>query len=109
MPSVTVPPVEEAARLFRRLGYTVDDGGREFDARRKWRTVRVTVLAPDEAEGASALADGGCPCDGAELRCYVTRRGHTDELEARLEALDPDCEWAILGVESEKQYEVVGT
>ena len=65
MPSVTVPPVEEAARLFRRLGYTVDDGGREFDARRKWRTVRVTVLAPDEAEGASALADGGCPCDGA--------------------------------------------
>lgn len=108
MVTVHVPPVEPATELFRRLGYAVSGEGTEFRARRKWRTVHVTVL---DAEGASApyraLANDEPPAD-ASLRCLVTWQGEADAVCDRLAERDPDCEWAVVGVDGEGDYEVHG-
>jgi len=96
------PPVAAAAALFRRLGYTVTDEGREFVARRKWRTVAVRVLGAEEAVS-TAVADGGRSPD---LRCYVADRGAAAAVEDRVAAADPDPEWAVVGLDGD-DHEVV--
>jgi hypothetical protein len=108
MASVNVPPTDPATGLFRRLGYDVSGDGTEFRARRKWRTVHVTVLDADEASSARpALTDGGRP-DDASLRCFVTWKGYAEEIHDRLAGRDTDYEWAVIGVESPTDYEVHG-
>ena len=101
-------PVDAAAALFRRLGYTVESEGPEFVARRKWRTVEVTVLdAEESAARTHALADGGPPTEGPDLRCYVAPRAVADRVHDRLSALDPACDWAVVGLDDPDGYEVV--
>ena len=108
MASVSMPPVEQAAELFRSLGYEVSGDGPEFRARRKWRTVQVTVLDADEAASAQpVLADGGRP-DDVSFRCFVTWKGYAESIRDCLTGRDPDYEWAVLGVESPSDYEVLG-
>lgn len=108
MAPVSMPPVDRATELFRRLGYTVSGEGTEFHARRKWRTVHVTVLDAEEASSPPRLvSDGGRP-DDVPFRCYVTWKGYAETLRDRLAGRDPDCEWAVLGVESAEDYDVLG-
>ncbi|WP_299331901.1 DUF7116 family protein [Haloplanus sp.] len=105
MAPVTMPPIEEARDIFRRLGYSVKDDGGELRAERKWRTVHVTALDADEASSPRTLrADGG----RAEyrLRCFVTWMTAAGDLRDRLSRLDPAYEWAVIGVEDDG-YEVV--
>ncbi|MFB6129968.1 MAG: hypothetical protein ABEJ28_04000 [Salinigranum sp.] len=107
MAPVTMPPVEEARSIFSRLGYTVSGCGPELLAERKWRTVRVTALSDDtDAADHRTLTDGGRE-DGRELRCFVTWDEYTGDLQTRLRRLNPSYEWAIIGVESEDDYQVV--
>lgn len=102
-----MPPVEEARRVFRRLGYTVDGDGVDLRAERKWRTVRVTALDAEAAASPRELrADGGRR--DYRFRCFVTWKEATGRLRDRLTGIDPDYEWAIIGVESDgDDHEVV--
>lgn len=97
MAPVSTPPVEQARTIFADLGYTVsgDDDGDEFRAERKWRSVRVTALA-DSAE---------TPDDG-DMRCFVTWEDNASELRRKLRHVDPEYEWAIIGVRECGEYEV---
>ena len=104
MAPVTMPPVEEARSIFRRLGYTVSGNGTELLAERKWRTVHVTAAS---ADGGRALADGGRA--DHELRCFVAWKEYAGELRDRLSGIDTPYEWAVIGVEEDASYEVVGT
>jgi len=107
MASASMPPVEPATELFRRLGYEVSGDGTEFRARRKWPTVHVTVLDADEASSARpALTDGGR--DGVSFRCFVTWKGYAGAIRDRLAGRDPGYEWAVVGVETPTDYEVHG-
>jgi hypothetical protein len=107
MAPVTMPPVEEARRIFRRLGYSVNGDGTDLRAERKWRTVHVTALDADEASSPRQLrADGGR--SEYRLRCFVTWMEAAGTLRDRLAGLDPDYEWAVIGVVSQgDDYEVV--
>jgi hypothetical protein len=102
-----MPPVEEARTIFRRLGYSVDGDGVELRAERKWRTVHVTALDADEASSPRQLrADGGRT--EYRLRCFVTWMAAAGDLRDRLSTLDPNYEWAVIGVDDEGgDYEVV--
>lgn len=92
----STPPIEQARSIFSDLGYTISGEGREFDAERKWRVVRVT-----------ATADGEAPTDdAAEYRCFVTWVEHLPALERRLLRDDPSYEWAIIAVDRDGDYEV---
>ena len=104
MASGSTPPLEEARRIFDRLGYTVDEDGDELHATRKWRTVRVTALADGDLER-PALADGGRRDD--HLRCFVTWKNYTEALDQRLRGAETAYEWAIIGVDDADEYEVV--
>ncbi len=106
MAPVTMPPVEEAKRIFTRLGYAVSGDGTELRAERKWRTVHVTAMDGDTASTAKrALTDGGR--GESELRCFVTWKDYTGDLRARLEQASTPYEWAIIGVDDTDDYEVV--
>ena len=96
-----------AADLFRGLGYTVPEPGREFEARRKWRTVEVTVLGDEPTPPTPVLADGGRSADGSGLRCYVTPRTAATGLHDRLASIDPDCDWAVVAMDGPDDYEVL--
>ena len=106
MAPVTMPPVEEAKSIFSSLGYTVSGRGPELLAERKWRTVQVTAMADDDEVSRRALADGGRARE-TELRCFVTWKDYSGDLRDRLSKLNPSYEWAIIGVESGDEYEVV--
>ena len=107
MAPVTMPPVEEARAIFRRLGYDVSGDGPELLAQRKWRTVRVTATA-EATETDRVLADGGAPENDYRLQCFVTWAERTGELARRLRRTAPDFEWAVIGVEPDTDdYEVV--
>jgi hypothetical protein len=102
-----MPPVEEAREIFRRLGYSVEGDGGDLRAERKWRTVRVTALDADEASSPRELrADGGRTETEYRLRCFVTWMVAAGDLRDRLARLDPEYEWAVIGVEGD-DYEVV--
>ncbi|SDZ85574.1 hypothetical protein SAMN04488065_0807 [Haloplanus vescus] len=105
MAPVTMPPVEAAQDVFRRLGYSVERDGVDLRAERKWRTVHVTALDADEASSPDKLrADGGTT--EYRLRCFVTWMEAAGDLRDRLARTNPDYEWAVIGVEDD-DYEVV--
>jgi hypothetical protein len=108
MASVDMPPVRQAVDVFKRLGYSVSDENREFQARRKWRTVRVTVLDSDEATATRrALTDGGRTED-ASFRCFVTWKEYAGAIRDRLESADLGADWAVIGVDDAGDYDVHG-
>ena len=85
--------------MFRELGYTVTDDGREFVAERKWRRVLVTTISADGIEDlGSYLADGGAT---PRLRCFVTWDAAASELREQLVSLKPPYDWAVIGVDGE--------
>ncbi len=106
MAPVTMPPVEEARAIFRRLGYEVSGNGPELLAERKWRTVRVTALGGDADR---AVADGGSVREADHrLQCFVTWADRTGELVDCLRRAAPECEWAVIGVDHDsEEYDVV--
>jgi hypothetical protein len=107
MPTVSIPPVEEARAVFRRLGYAVTGDGTALRAERKWRTVEVHVVSGEEATGGRrpALGDGGP--DASDLRCFVTWRDEAPALSERLDSRDPGYQWAVVGVDRDGSYEVL--
>ena len=96
MATASIPPTTEARDVFRELGYTVSDGGREFVAERKWRRVLVTVLCLDDDDLDRYLADGG---DTPRLRCFVTWHDTADSLQEQLVSAKPPYDWAVIGIE----------
>jgi len=96
MGTVTTPPDEQARSIFDDLGYSLAGDGAEFSATRDWKEIRVRAVtdAVDDAHD-----EGG-------YRCFVTWADHAAALERELERLDPPCEWAVLGVEEDGDYEV---
>lgn len=95
MATVSTPPVEQARTIFTDLGYTISGDGDEFQAERKWRVVRVSVLTDSDET----------PDDG-DLRCFVTWKESTAELREKLRRTDPEYEWAVIGVGESGDYEV---
>jgi hypothetical protein len=105
MPTVSIPPVEEARRAFRRLGYEVTGDGPALRAQRKWRTVEVRVLSATEAsETRQLVADGGRT--DTELRCFVTWRESASSLCTRLSERNLGYQWAVIGVDESGDHEV---
>lgn len=95
MGTVSTPPVDEARSIFSDLGYSVVGDGTEFSAERKWRSVTVhAVTEPDETPNS-----GG-------LRCFVTWHDDANAVRRHLQRLDPEYEWAVIGVEDD-DYEVL--
>ena len=107
MPPVSMPPLEDARAIFRRLGYSVSGDGPEFVAERKWRTVRVTAVSDgDDLHSRRALADGGEPTPEYRFRCFVAPKSATGDVRTRLERVDPTYEWAVIGVDDAGEYDV---
>ena len=101
MPTVSTPLIEEAQAIFARLGYSVSGDGSEFIAERKWRSVHVTVLRSGATlSNKRARTDGGTVSNQCQLRCFVAPKTETTLIKERLTAMNPEYEWAIMGVES---------
>jgi hypothetical protein len=96
MGTVSTTPSEEARSIFSELGYTVSGSGGELRAERKWRVVRVTA-----ADEATELPESG------ELRCFVAWMDTAHDLRGRLLNAKPDYDWAVIGVDSSEEYEVL--
>ncbi|WP_066413219.1 DUF7116 family protein [Halorubrum aethiopicum] len=96
MATASIPPTTEARDVFRELGYSVSEGGREFVAERKWRRVLVTALCMEDDDLGPYLTDGG---ETPRLRCFVTWRTNADDLQERLTSLKPPYDWAVIGVD----------
>jgi hypothetical protein len=106
MAPVSIPPIDEAREVFRRLGYEVSGDGTDLRARRKWRTVDVRVLSGDEGTVArQPMADGGQQT--TDYRCFVTWSGAAPSLRDRLAGRDLGYQWAVIGVDREGDHEVV--
>jgi len=97
MGNVTTSLTDHAQSIFTDLGYSVSGDGEEFRAERKWRVVRVTPMAEPQT-----------PPGGGDLRCFVTWSDSVAGLERELERVDPDYEWAIIGVADGEDYVVTG-
>ena len=96
MGTVTTALRREAESIFSDLGYAVTAQEGELRAERKWRVVEITPLAePDEP-----------PVGSSEFQCFVTWADNVPALERRLEHANPDCEWAIIGVQDDEKYVV---
>ncbi|MDG5777741.1 hypothetical protein VB773_13750 [Haloarculaceae archaeon H-GB2-1] len=97
MRAVTTQLAEKAQSIFADLGYTVSRDGPEFRAERKWRVVYVTASADPES-----IPERG------DYRCFVTWSESVTDLRSRLERVEPDYEWAVIGVEDRDadEYEV---
>ena len=95
MATATRPLAERAERVFRDLGYTVTTEGTGLRAERKWRVVRVTPV-----DGASELPS---PDD---YHCFVTWAEKAPAVRDRLAGRAGDCEWAVIGVSEDGDYEV---
>lgn len=95
MGTVTTSLSKEAKSIFDELGYTVSWNGGEIRAERKWRVVQVTPMSEPED-----------PPTSGDLRCFVTWADRIDDLERRLKRVDPDYEWAIIGVSDGGDYTV---
>ena len=96
MGTVSTTPSEEARSIFTDLGYTISGSGCELRAERKWRVVRVTA-----ADESTELPDSG------ELRCFVAWRDAAHDVRERLLETKPDYDWAVIGVDSSEEYEVL--
>jgi hypothetical protein len=94
MGKITTTLRTEAESIFTDLGYKVaaDDSG--LRAERKWRVVDVMPMAEPEE----------LPSSG-QFRCFVTWEDAVDTLAHHLADVDPDYEWAIIGV-GDEDYEV---
>jgi hypothetical protein len=98
--AAAVPPVEEAKRVFSRLGYAVEDAGDgDLRAERKWRTVRVTALGSNVADAVDDAEES--------LRCFVAWSDHASEALDRLERADLNAEWALIGVAEDGAFDIV--
>ena len=53
------------------------------------------------------MAEPGDPPASGEMRCFVTWADAVDDLERRLQRTDPDYEWAIIGIETDREDYVV--
>ena len=95
MATASIPPTTEARDVFRDLGYTVSEDGREFVAERKWRRVLVTVLCLESDDIDSYLAADG---DTPRLRCFVTWHERAGDLRDRLVSQKPPYDWAVIGI-----------
>lgn len=96
MGTVTKSLHKRAQSIFVDLGYDVSGAGGEFRAERKWRVVQVTPT-PEPVD----------PPRTGDLRCFVTWAECVDRIEANLRRVDPDYDWAIIGVETDADgYEV---
>lgn len=95
MRPVTTSLVEEAKSIFQRLGYEVEESGPELRATRKWRTVYVTTVPPEDA-----------PTHG-DLRCFVARADRAYGLRDTLLQATPEYDWAVIGVDEDGDYEVL--
>lgn len=93
MATVTTPLAEKAESIFTELGYTVSSDDCGLRAERKWRVVHVTV-------GDDPAADGD-----EDFRCFVTWDDHADEVHDRIAGLNPDYEWAVIGVRDDGDYD----
>lgn len=90
MGAVSTTLRQEAESIFTDLGYEVAADGTGLRATRKWRVVDVTPMdEPDD------------PPTSGGLRCFVTWSDCIDALERRLEEVNPEYEWAIIGVTDE--------
>lgn len=107
------PPTEAAEHIFNQLGYDLTrvgnwENGVDFRARRKWRTVRLTVL--DHATTSHVPLTEEFEED-LNLRCFVTSHDASETLRDRLERVDPPYEWAIVSVDGDgttpDEYEVI--
>jgi len=95
MAGVTTALAERAETIFTDLGYVVERTGPELRAERKWRVVHVTpVDYPPEASSSG------------DFQCFVTWADQAPDVRERLRQTDPDCEWAVMGVEENGGYEV---
>ncbi|MFB6070437.1 MAG: hypothetical protein ABEJ76_05380 [Halanaeroarchaeum sp.] len=95
MGTIRTPPAEQAKSIFEDLGYEIAGTGSEFSATRDWKEVRVSAVARD-----------GVSAEGGRYRCFVTWADHTDDLADRLRREEPGCEWAVIGVSEDGDYEV---
>jgi len=95
MATVTTSLADRAETIFTELGYTVDRTDGELRAERKWRVVQITPV-DDPAEA---------PLSG-DLRCFVTDHDTAHEVYDHLLSVDPEYDWAIMGVEDAGEYEV---
>lgn len=96
MGSVTASLAETAESIFSDLGYSVSRCGDELRAERKWRSVQVTPMT-----------EPGETPDSGDLRCFVVPSECANDLREKLLGRRPDYDWAIIGVESEDDYEVL--
>lgn len=103
MPTVSMPPVEEARDIFRDLGYTIDGDGPTLRAERKWRTVEVTAVAADT----NGVPPAENAAENVRFRCFVTWSDSVNTLRTQLARSDPNYEWAIIGVTASGDYDVV--
>jgi hypothetical protein len=103
MPTVSTPLSGEAQTIFTRLGYSVSGDGSEFIAERKWRSVHVTALRSGATlSDKRARTDGGTVSSQCQLRCFVAPKSETPFIKKRLTAMDPEYEWAIIGLNSDE-------
>ena len=82
--------------LFRGLGYTVPEADREFEARRKWRIVKMTVHGGDPTNPTPAFADGGQSAGGPMLRFYRRNRPSASGLDPEGEDRTPITHVTVL-------------
>jgi len=90
MAAVSTTLQREAESIFTDLGYEVATDGEKLRARRKWRVVDVTPTTETD----------DLPVSG-QLRCFVTWAERINDLERRLRDVDPDYDWAIIGITDE--------
>lgn len=95
MVPLDTPPSEEARSIFADLGYDVSGDGDRFRAARGWKEVEVYAVT-DDVETA----------DGGRMRCYVTWEEQAPDLRRALANSEPGFEWAVIGVQSDGDYEV---
>lgn len=95
MGPVNMRLVEQARSIFAELGYTVEGNGPDFRAERAWKVVHVNAVSDVEQ----------LPRCSGQFHCFVTEPGDVDDLEDRLESLDPGYEWAIIAADGE-DYQV---
>lgn len=107
MATLSMPPTEEARTVFQRLGYTIDDGGTEFVAERKWRRVLVTPISAEYATDPRELLKDEDPEGYPRLRCFVTWKQSADDLLEYLRTKRPPYDWAIIEVDESEEFEVV--
>ena len=94
MAAATTRLASRAASIFRDLGYEVEQHGEELRATRRWRTVHVTTLDPEETP------------ETGRLRCFVAESGRASAVRDALLDGDYPYDWAVVAVR-EDDYDVL--